>query len=195
MSDTLQLLGKLATADAGRDAIHIAVAPVVAAHILEPGERIGWIDGDREKVGRVPDTFGIVDPYLSAPVMPGQRFYAFLYPQTITSLRHVWQHPSFKDEGGKAQAGLSKEVSEQWLRDFCAEADCPGYEDVMRVIREGSAQLGDPDYYGRSYIEDEYMFFSGRDAHGEIPDEFWTHAEIVLGRPITNKPKFFSCSC
>lgn len=189
MSDTLQLLGKLATEDAGRDAIHIAVAPVVAAHILEPGERIGWIDGEREKVGRVPDTFGIVDPYLSAPVMPGQRFYAFLNPQTITSLRHVWQHPAFGDEAAKPVTN-AKAASEAWLRAFIATADCPSYE---RVI---AAALEDDAYRDRGdHKSDDYLHFDGSDAHGEIPPEFWDHVEIVTGQKITSRPGYFSCSC
>ena len=44
--------------------------------------------------------------------------------------------------------------------------------------------------------DDEYLHFNDTDAHGEIPDEFWIMAEIVLGRPIKGKkPSYFSCSC
>lgn len=42
---------------------------------------------------------------------------------------------------------------------------------------------------------DEYLHFNGRDAHGEIPDEFWTHLEIATGKKPPHKPKYFSCSC
>ena len=44
-------------------------------------------------------------------------------------------------------------------------------------------------------FEDEYLFFSGSDAHGEIPAEFWMHVENVLGRKFENHPTYFSCSC
>jgi hypothetical protein len=37
-----------------------------------------------------------VDPFLADPVQPGQMFWLFLYPQTITGLRHVWEHLAFR---------------------------------------------------------------------------------------------------
>jgi hypothetical protein len=79
-----------------RDAIHIALAPVTAAQRLTPGEHVGLIEaGNVELVGPCDDNIGIVDPFLVEDVEPGQRFWLFLYPNTITGLRHVWTHPAF----------------------------------------------------------------------------------------------------
>jgi len=82
--------------DRRRDAIHIAVAPVTATERLAPGQHVGLVqEGNTELVGSCDRDIGIVDPFLAEGVEPGQRFWLFLYPGTITGLRHVWTHPAF----------------------------------------------------------------------------------------------------
>ena len=79
-----------------RDAVHIALAPVTAADRLTPGQHVGLVQaGIVELVGPCDHNIGIVDPFLAEDVEPGQRFWLFLYPGTITGLRHVWTHPAF----------------------------------------------------------------------------------------------------
>jgi hypothetical protein len=87
-------IGKLITSDAHRDAIHVAVAPVTAAQELQPGQHVGLRGDGRALATEHP--IGIVDPFLHERVPEGQRFWLFLYPGTITSLRHVWTHPAFR---------------------------------------------------------------------------------------------------
>lgn len=201
MPETIPMLGKLIVdLTAERDAVHIAVAPMIATENLTPGQRVGIVsDG---KAGPVVHHIGIVDPFLDAPYVPeGERFWLFLYPNTITSLKHLWTHPAFKDldvrpDGGEYSAAkdVQKATSEAWLRNFCKHADCPDYDDVMAAI---GGTLKEVEDYGPGWgrMDGDYMFFSGRDAHGDIPDEFWDHAEIVLGRRLRDKPRHFSCSC
>lgn len=89
-------LGQIPDESAKRDAVHIAVAPVTALHYLDPGERVRLTkDGKAESSPRSQEAIGIVDPYLHGPVLEGQRFWLFLFPNSVTSLRHVWTHPAF----------------------------------------------------------------------------------------------------
>lgn len=85
-------IGELCKDDARRDAVHFAVAPVVADMTLRPGDPVGLIQG---RASREATPIGIVDPFFQGEIQQGQRFWLFLYPNTITSLRHVWTHPAF----------------------------------------------------------------------------------------------------
>ncbi len=92
-------VGQLAGDDARRDAIHFAVAPVIAGEDLDPGDHVG-LNGNQEAMKDIGVSeikrIGLVDPFLSTRVLKGQKFWLFLYPNTITNLRHVWSHPAFK---------------------------------------------------------------------------------------------------
>lgn len=97
-------VGELCHDNARRDAVHFAVAPVVAGDVLRPGMHVcllpngeagnrDYLDDNCESI----PTIGIVDPFLKEKfVYKGERFWLFLYPNTITNLRHVWEHPAFK---------------------------------------------------------------------------------------------------
>ena len=85
-------LGELAPEESVRDAIHVAILPVIAGHILRPGEHVAVVDGVAWSTKT--ETHGIVDPFLKSFVLEGERFYLCLYPGSITSLTHHWSHPS-----------------------------------------------------------------------------------------------------
>ena len=184
-------VGQLLTGSEGRDAIHIAVAPVVAGEKLRPGTPIAFRDdGDTTIViGTVPAlSVGIVDPFLREEVFVGERFYMFLNPNTITSLRHEWTHPAFK-EGFRNTKDMV--ASENWLRQFCDSHDCPPYKTVLSILT-GEFE-GDEDTSAR--IDANYIHLYGMDGHASIPEEFWDHAEVVTGLKFHNRPSSFSCSC
>lgn len=210
MSDTM--VGDVLTGNPERDAIHIAVAPVIAHERLYPGMHIGLLynnPDDQNTVASqaVEKKIGIVDPFLSRYVEPGEKFWMFLYPYTITGLKHVWTHPVFdkateplktmksgtarvstKDEKEKKEDPDEDPVakSKKWIEDW-ATSHMIFYEELMR-----NAAACAHDTSG-------WFFWSegGRFEGYYLPEEFWHHYEIVKGTkvPEENKRSFFSCSC
>lgn len=77
-----------------RDAIHVAVIPVTASETLDPGEPVG-LDSDGGFCWVDDEPIGVVDPFLKGAVMKGEQFWLFLFPNTVTHLRHAWSHPAF----------------------------------------------------------------------------------------------------
>lgn len=198
MKDAIETMGTILTEDVqGRDAVHVAVISAYATGKLYPGQHVGgWLneEGDFAAYSDVAP-LGIVDPFLEKPVWPEERFWLFLYPRTITGLRHVWTHPDFTEPSSPSprpmvEASLNRKLaSERWLQNFCQTADCPGYETVLAAAR----RVADGEVVG---YNEEYLHFRGVDAHGEIPEEFWDHIEIILGQPIKGRrAKWFSCAC
>lgn len=89
-------VGELCHENAMRDAVHFALAPVEADCTLWAGQHVGLTAGGRATCLANCHPIGIVDPFLKGEVKKGQRFWLFLYPNTITGLRHSWTHPAFK---------------------------------------------------------------------------------------------------
>lgn len=171
--DTLRL-GHIITGEQHRDAVHVAVAPVIASERLAPGQHIGFIG---EVVGVVKSPIGIVDPFLVGPVFRGDRFWLFLYPGSITSLRHDWAHPAFvnrKDALSDAEARL---------RVFAETADLT-YDRLLEAASD--------------YIDNgRYLIDGGRWEGFNTPDHFWDDYEAVTGKKVDDDDRgsFFSCSC
>lgn len=177
-------IGKLIVGDAQRDAIHVAIAPVVAAADLLPGRHVG-IDVDG-KASTAEPHLGIVDPFLGVGPKAGERFYLFLYPNTVTSLRHEWTHPAFAASKASGEQSTDKQFSEQWLRVYAAKMNCyEGQDKAFQTLIEG--------------LRSGELFAHGSDLHGlfDVDDEceLKQHAERYLGITIDWNRFSFSCSC
>lgn len=190
-TDALETLGTIIDINQKRDAIHLAVDPVIAGERLAPGSHISVKEGIAfyAPVGK---GLGIVDPFLLKPVELGERFWFVMYPRQVRSLRHVWTHPAFPDEPmpltlaerDAAEAELVGAArSEKWLRDYAEEINV-GYRDLINCATEWVA-TGD------------YMMRGGTLEGVSTSSEFWEHFEKVTGIivPSDKRRNFFSCSC
>lgn len=185
MADTQAKIGKLLDADEGRDAIHIAVAPVVADNSFAPGQHASLgPDGRAMDVG---DFIGIVDPFLKERVRKGQRFFLFLYPNTITSLRHLWTHPAFPAEDSKPLDDL-RAASVRWMRAWATEHMIYDYYG-NRDKRSGEEAYESAIAAGHNESVGPYE--SARDT---MDAEWWHHWQNITGSK-KEKPEYFSCAC
>lgn len=165
------LLGRLVEWEGAKDAVHIAICPVTAGEDLLPGQRVEFWNGNTHVRHAEKRSVGIIDPFLDKPVIKGQRCYLCLYPGSITSLRHDWSHPAFTSD------------SEQWIRDFAERMDL-----TYNRLMAGAAE----------YLKSGQYLVGGSNLEGEyVPEEFWTHYEIVTGEkvPHDERNNFFSCAC
>jgi hypothetical protein len=181
-------LGAIITTAEKRDAIHLAVEPMVAGELLFPGYDIGIREGKafRHDVKLV----GIVDPFLKIPVQQGERFWLIVYPRQITSLRHVWTHPDFQENEAYAaiepiaqDTQVTSETSKKWIEKFAISVGL-SYDKLMTGAKE--------------WIEiEEYLVYGGLLEGEYVPDEFWEHYQNVTGEkvPEYKQNNFFSCSC
>jgi hypothetical protein len=178
-------LGKLIEdGDQLRDAVHVAVFPATAGEDLDPGDRVGLrADG---RVAREGKRLGIVDPYLEAGIKVNQRFWVFLFPQTITSLRHEWTHPEFPDT--QAIPATTQGEAVGWVTALAGDLGYT-YEKFMTIAKE--------------YAEwDEYVM-DNSEAYKDIPGDkwrqFWNHYEAITGEKVKDTVKEwgcpFTCSC
>lgn len=199
-TDALETLGTLIGPDEKRDAIHLAVVPVYAPTTVHPGDHVN-ARGEPVQQGRA-DAVGIVDPFINlTTISRGHRFWLILYPRTITSLRHVWSHPAFMEEGAtaaEAREAINSKVaeSEAWLRAYVERSEFGDYDTALAIARGEPIPGCDRDYGGMGYLNDgEYVTMRGTDAYGDIDPLFWHHMEIVTGQKMQNRAQHFSCSC
>lgn len=201
-TDALETLGTIIDDTQKRDAIHLAVEPVIAKDRLWPGQNVSSAGQANH-----PNAVGIVDPFLSKPVEAGQRFWLVLYPRTIKSLRHVWEHPAFSpseiQDNLNAHESLSKiEKSQKWIEDYVIQ--CQEHEDRIDYdyVKEESFTYENLMNFADEWVDSnqefpDYFYVSESLRNKGLPEEFWDHYEIVTGKKVkeNKKESFFTCSC
>lgn len=204
MNNTQETIGKLITDDYKRDAIHIAVIPVTAQETVHPGQCVELVEGGNSRVvaflrgrtdGKPHSAVGVIDPFLRGPVYPDQRCWLFLFPNTVTGMRHEWQHPAFV-EFQPSVPGV--EASRKWMEEFAANHYYyPNYyqegEEKRRYTADELIQAG------KEYLESDWKHVqkgseSLRDDTNA--EEFWKHFQVITGIQVpadTDQP--FCCTC
>ena len=183
MAEKPPRIGELITKREERDAIHVAVMPVLAREYLKAGEHIGvYYEPEYDEYlasKSAPSKIGIVDPYLTVSVKEGDRFWLFIYPNTITSLKHNWTHPDLQNNssGGGCLPAI------EWIENF-AEGYGLEFSDMMQAAD--------------NYLKNNSYFNRGGLFEGEyVPAEFWDHYETIRNTKIKedDRGSFFTCSC
>jgi hypothetical protein len=183
-TDALATLGTIIT-DGGRDAIHLAVEPVIAGEDLLPACHIGIKDGKAYMTTVNIKALGIVDPFITGKINEGQKFWLIVYPRQITSLRHVWEHPDFLqiEEAPKPNLESEFDRSQAWITNFAEQID----QTYNRLMNAADNWVHYEEY---TYDNSE----SYKDHWDKFP-EFWKHYEVVRGKAPKSKESFFTCSC
>jgi hypothetical protein len=182
-------LGKLISQVAGevqRDAIHVAIIPVIAGERLSPGAHVALAGDGSNVVTLLGGTrVGIIDPFLTRAVLQGELCWLMLYQNTVTGMRHHWSHPAFGDSDKVVATDEQGDVerSKKWLEGAAVRLGV-SYD---RLVNEwGELACGD-------YINNGENI---RDIWYELETEFWKHRKIVTGKDVDeNERGGFTCSC
>lgn len=160
-----------------RDAVHVACAPTVAQEVLKPGQPVGASGTSKYPIG-------IVDPFLKKDVNKGEKFWLILYPNTVTGMKHHWEHPSYTESGianekiAHAEAAITKIASSIG-------------QSFYSIMVAADMWVQDKDY---TYDNSEKYKCSAWEDHIE---EFWDMYQIIRGKRIGKdlRESFWTCSC
>ena len=191
--ETLASVGTILTKTMPRDAVHFAVVQVTASRRLLPGAPVRIMDNGAMQATTCShtDRIGIVDPFLKAAVLPGQSFWLFLNPGSITSLKHHWTHPDIPEpNSNRHPSGMTYQEAENHLRHCAGEWDLE-FTDLI----EGASN---PEEQGRS-IDTRGITVQGWDELSqEAREKFWSAMEVVFGREFESDHRestVFQCCC
>lgn len=169
-----------------RDAIHCAITPVVSDDEESfPGEHVGIKDGNRISRNYTPKV-GIIDPFLVGRIYKGNEIYLFVYPGTITSLTHYWEHPAFTPTVNASLEAV-KQRAVEWMHWFAAQIGLE-YDEVIKACNDVSEG-------GLKYV---FQGSNEPDACYKYREEMWQNFEIITGNRIDAEDKAdsaFTCNC
>lgn len=191
----LNLVGHLIPSEekVERDAIHVAVLPVIASMNLK---RACWLEFTYEdNIQHVTNArswalaVGVADPFHQRiNIEVGTRFLMFMKPNTITGLRHDWTHPALEKAMGQRmkQELLDLPSSKTWLENLAASCDMT-YSALIEELT--SVARG----------ESEYIHIGVDTPEAAYSEEIWEHYEKITNTVVPASIKRhgapFSCAC
>ena len=207
MSIAQQTIGTIPLIKSERDAVHIGVMQVRANNHLSPGEPVDIIDGILTLTS-FKDSIGIVDPFLPpSGVISGDLVWIFLHPNSVTGMRHAWEHPKLDKvekakisttEKAKASSSLTvkdkvRSVYRDWLVSYANSLGVE-YEYLMESAQakwdKNLNQYIDVPFEEAEKYEEFWRYwreYYGYSA-GELPDEFCCEGDVYmmieLGDPL-----------
>lgn len=173
-------LGSLIRSDALRDAVHVAILPVISTEMIPPASKLRLVDGSYTEVRKCLEhekPHGIADPFLDCNAFPGDRLWMCLYPSTIIGMRHMWHHPRIPDETPAAPAGVPDEIRQMAEHMNITVAQ-------MLKIADDYALTGDLHYNGSDECYNDVSW-----------DGFWLAWQQYRGRALSVGGAPFRCSC
>lgn len=195
MSQHTTILGTpLPASNAGaRDAIHLAVIAVIAGMAMRSGAHVAVVDGYAyEATTELPAT-GVLDPFIpmeedtyGANIPKGACVWLCLFPQTITSLTHSWEHPAFPRATQENLVITAKEVARSMITQMAASMGVTF--DFLMTAAANNVNTGD------------YTSMGSNESYSNVDwPEFWKYYQAYTGQPLPEdherKWGFFSCAC
>jgi hypothetical protein len=188
-TDAVATLGTILDNTQKRDAIHLATEPLIANHKLYPGQDVG-IDTQGFANASNVKLLGIVDPFLKAPVMPGERFWLIVYPRQISTLRHIWSHPDFPETISSVQVtnvmAPDTKTDKQFAMEYFLELATEKGISVADIL---AAAAGDE---GTEYL---YVYGSSGSADIYTDQDFWDKYNDLTGRDVVATDDSYDDGC
>lgn len=171
-----------------RDAVHVAIIPVIAGESLYAGAYFKLAYGSTTSAlmcgyGQQ-DAIGVIDPFLGnmVHIKKGDKCWGMLFPDSVTGMRHHWKHTTIDN------VEKPKDEHELWIRRFCDEWNF----DYNELIANAT-----------STDDWRYVVARGKDLHsarelGGDEDLFWEHLEALTDRKFDREHREemgWSCSC
>ena len=206
-TDALETLGTIHKYKERRDAIHLGVEPVVAGESgLGAGDYLKWENSNRERVVFAdPDTdsvIGIVDPFIREPINEGDSFWLIVLPREITSLVHVWEHPSFPSFAESVAEeitfdDLGEEEKKHKVALLIGDPKAGALEALRGYAEKLEVSVDELISHATRYQEDNEHFWVGGDSFYDVvlDEPFWDAYKTYTGNTVSSTGNFIYCSC